>query len=295
MLSSFEQALLGALVIVLMIGMGATLDIESFRAVLKRPRGLVIGLLSQFGWMPLCAFVLSSALGLPNAIALSLIIVGCTPGGTTSNLFTYYARADLALSISMTVTSTAVAVVMMPLVLWIYASRFTSAAISVPFGKVVTTLVVVLVPVLIGIAIRRRSERWAKITEQIGSIAGVVVLLLLIGSGLLHNYNLLLSADWRMYVACIGLGAIGMGLGYLVAFAARLDVGARRAVALETGIQNSPLAIAIVIISFEPTRHLEMLRLPLMYALFVLVTSTMVSLFFRMRDRQGYVGSRAAI
>lgn len=295
MLSGFEQALLGVLVIVLMVGMGATLDIDSFRAVLRRPKGLLIGLLSQFGWMPLCAFALSKGLGLPNAVALSLVIVGCTPGGTTSNLFTYYSRADLALSISMTVASTAVAVVMMPLVLWIYATPFTTAAIKVPFGKVISTLVVVLVPVIIGVAIRRKSVRWATIIERVGSIAGIVVLLLLVGSGLLHNYNLLLSSDWRIYAACIGLGAIGMALGYAAARASRLEISACRAVALETGIQNSPLAIAIVIVSFAESLHLEMLRLPLMYALFVLLTSSIVTLVFRFRDKASYVAVRAEV
>lgn len=281
MLSGFEQALLAVLILVLMTGMGATLTPASFAEIVRRPRGVLIGLASQFGWMPLIAFALARSLELPADLAIGLIVVGCTPGGTTSNMFTYYARADLALSITMTATSTIVAVVAMPLTLYVYASGFTGEALTIPYGKIVQTLLVVLLPVALGMWIRSRSERAARITERVGSSSGIAVLVLLVVSSLVRNGGLLLDTSGRMYLAAIGLGILGLVLGYAAAAALKLDRPARRAVSLETGIQNSPLALGIIIASFAAAQHQRVMWLPLLYALFVLISSTFVTLWFR--------------
>ncbi|MCA9637098.1 MAG: bile acid:sodium symporter, partial [Myxococcales bacterium] len=153
MLSGFEQALLGILLIVLMMGLGATLSVANFREILRSPKGPLIGLASQYGWMPLVAFGLAKGLDLPPAMAVSLIVVGCTPGGTTSNLFTYYAKADVALSISMTALSSVAAIVLMPLTLAAYTGPFTDAEFAIPFKSIVVTLAVMLAPMAIGMAV----------------------------------------------------------------------------------------------------------------------------------------------
>lgn len=283
MLSGLEQALLALLLVVLMMGMGASLTVADFRAVLQRPRGPLIGLASQYGWMPLIAFVLARGLDLPNDQAISLIIVGCTPGGTTSNLFTYYARADVALSISMTAVSTIVAVVVMPLLLVVYASGFTDAALKVPYGNITTTLAVMLVPLGLGMAIRARWARAAAALEKVGSLSGIGVLALLIVTGLWHNGALLAQTTPAMYGAAIGLGVIGFGLGYLLAALLKLPQAGRRAIAFETGIQNSPLALGIILASFPAALHERMLWLPLLYALFVLLAASLLTLGWRLR------------
>ncbi len=281
MLTGLEKALLAILLIVLMTGMGSTLTVADFRNVLRRPKGVLIGLASQFGWMPLCAFGLATWLGLPEAMAISLLIVGCTPGGTTSNLYTYYARADLSLSISMTVMSTFTAFALMPLLLAFYIGQLGERTIEVPFGQLVVTLVLVLVPVCLGMWIRSRNPELARRVERIGGLSGIAVLALLIISGLVHNGHLLAKSSQEIYLAAIGLGVVGMGLGYVVARVLGLGPAQRRAVALETGIQNSPLAFGIIVLSFPEELHLEMLWLPLLYALFVLLTSLVVTLLMR--------------
>jgi len=281
MLSGLEQALLAALLVVLMMGMGASLTLADFRAVLKSPRGPLIGLASQYGWMPLIAFGLARALGLANDQAISLIIVGCTPGGTTSNLFTYYAKADVALSISMTALSTIVAVVVMPLLLIVYASSFTDAALKVPYGNITTTLAVMLAPLAIGMFVRARSPGAAAVLEKVGSLAGIGVLGLLIVTGLVRNGELLAQTTPAMYAAAIGLGVVGFGLGYLLASLMKVDRPGRRAIAFETGIQNSPLALGIILASFPAALHERMLWLPLLYALFVLLSASLLTLWWR--------------
>lgn len=283
MLSGPEKALLAILLIVLMTGMGATLEGKHIRDVLAKPRGVLVGLASQFGWMPLIATGLALALGLPNELALGLLIVGCTPGGTTSNLFAYFAKADVALSIAMTAISTVVAVVAMPGVLWLYGRTFTDSSFALPIKDIVVTLLLVLLPVALGMFVRSRSVVWAERVETLGSISGVGVLLLLIVSGLVNNNAIFALIPLGGYIAAISLGLVGMGLGYLAATFGGLGEPQRKAVALETGIQNSPLAIAIIIASFPEASQDVMLRLPLLYALCVLITSSGIAWGMRMR------------
>jgi bile acid transporter len=283
MLSPLEQVLLALLLVVLMVGMGATLTVDAFREVVRKPRGPLIGLASQFGWMPLIAFGLAHALALPPELAIGLIVVGCTPGGTTSNLFTYYARADLALSITMTALSSVAAVVLMPLALRVYAAPFSSATLAVPYTNIAATLALMLVPMGIGMAMRHRSPAAAARVERAGSVAGLAVLALLIGTGLVRNGHLLVESPPTVYAAALGLGVVGFGLGYLSARLGGLGPAARRAVAFETGIQNSPLALGILMTSFPAELHAQLLWLPLLYALFIILSSAALAAFLRTR------------
>ncbi|MFT3928420.1 MAG: hypothetical protein QM778_38180 [Myxococcales bacterium] len=291
MLGPLETALLGILLIVLMFGMGATLTPERFREVAREPKAVLIGLASQFGWMPLLAFLLAKGFELPASAAMGLVIMGTCPGGTTSNMFAYYARADVALSVSMTAASKLVAVVMMPVCLWLFARPFSSAEVTIPYGEVIKTLVVLLLPVALGMWLRRRrGEAFAQRAERVGGLAGICVLVMLVGASLFRNASLFSTITPSMYAASILLGVGGMLLGDLAARLFRLPTPQRRAVSLETGIQNSPLAFAIIATSFDGALEAEMLRLPLLYALFVLLEASLITLVYRSRP----AGSAAA-
>jgi predicted Na+-dependent transporter len=249
MLTTVQTILLAALLVVLMAGMGASLTMNDFHEVLRRPRGPLIGLLSQYGWMPLIAFGLCKVLGLPDDLAISLIVVGCTPGGTTSNLFTYFAGADVALSVSMTALSTIAAVVLMPLTLYVYASGYASAGLKIPYGNITTTLAVMLVPLALGMwcgraagggeggraGRRGRGARGARAADRHRAVQQ-------------HGDA---DGDHRDDVRG-GARARGAGLWLRLARGAcgGARVAQRRAVAFETGIQNSPLALGILIASF---------------------------------------------
>ncbi|MEM7158636.1 MAG: bile acid:sodium symporter family protein [Myxococcota bacterium] len=286
MLGPIEKAALAVLLLVLMAGMGAALSVEQFKQVARAPKGLLIGLASQFGWMPFIAWLLGRALGLDPLIALSLIVVGCTPGGTTSNLFAYYTRADLALSITMTVVSSVVAVVAMPSILYLYTRSLGLGSLEVPFGGIATTLALMLVPLSLGMWLRRRNPERAAKLERMGGLSGIAVLLLLIVSGLVRNRELLFTLPAAHVSAALALGVLGMTLGWLGARVLGLGVEQRRAVSFETGIQNSPLAIAVVIASFPEATSDRMLPIPLLYALLVLVSATLVTALLRRVDRQ---------
>jgi len=288
MLSPLETALIALLLVILMFGMGATLTVERFRDVVAHPRAVLIGLASQFGWMPLLAYLLSVSLSLPPEAALGLVIMGTCPGGTTSNMFTYYARADVALSVSMTAASKLVSVALMPVCLFLFATPFTHAssvagtALNIPYGDIVKTLAVLLLPVALGVWMRGRyGERFAQRAEKAGSLSGMLVLIMLVGVSVFRNAELFRTITPAMYAAAIGLGVCGMFLGDLAARVAKLPTPQRRAVSFETGIQNSPLAFAIIVTSFQPSVQTEMLKLPMLYALFVLIEASVVTLVVR--------------
>lgn len=285
MLSPVETALIAVLLIVLMFGMGATLTVERFRTVLRRPRAFLIGTASQFGFMPLVAYLLARGLALPDLAALGLVIMGMCPGGTTSNLFAHLARADVALSIAMTAASKLLGVVLMPICLALYARPFTSASMPIPYGDIVKTLVVLLVPVAIGMALRKRyGETFAKRAERAGSLAGLVVLVTLVALSVARNADLFATISPAMYTAAIALGATGMAFGAVVSRLAGLTRPEQRTVAFETGVQNSPLCFALLVTAFPSEEQLSLLALPLLYALFVLIEASLVTVAYRARD-----------
>jgi len=284
MVSGVEKALLALLLVVLMMGMGSTVDRAGVEGVVKRPRGVLIGLASQFGWMPLLAFLLAKVTQLGPEMALGLLVVGSTPGGTTSNLYAYLSKADVPLSIAMTAVSTVVAVVAMPAVLWLYGSGLTSDGFVLPLKDIATTLVLVLVPTAIGMGIRARSVAAAAIVEKVGTGAGVLVLAMLVGSALLNHWQTFLLIPAGGYVAAASLGLAGMGLGLGMSKLAGLDGAQARSVSLETGIQNSPLAFAVILATFPEEMQEQMLWIPLLYALFVLLNAAVVTVGFRWFD-----------
>ncbi|MEM7410219.1 MAG: bile acid:sodium symporter family protein [Myxococcota bacterium] len=280
-MQQLDQVLLALFLFLTMFGMGSTLSVPDFRRVLARPRALAIGVASQFVWMPFAAFLLARALGLPDALALGLIVMGCSSGGTTSNLFSYYAGADLALSIAMTVTSTVAALVLMPLALGIYTAPFTGDDLEVPYANVVSTLVAVLVPVAAGVWLRTRRPDWARRAERVGSLAGIAVLVLVFAVSVFRDHERITSFSAAEVFAGTALGPLGFVFGWLGARLLRVPGPQRRAICLETGIQNAPLAIGVIVVSFADAHAQEILRVPLLYGALVVPASAAVAVAFR--------------
>jgi BASS family bile acid:Na+ symporter len=280
MLSETETRLLGVMMIIIMLGMGASLTFKDFAIALRKPVGVAIGLLCQYGIMPLLAFLLAKALALPPAYAVGLILMGCMPGGTTSNIFAYFSKGTLSLSILMTISSTLVAIVMVPLTLAFYSSGI-EGDWQIPRENVVQVLFVLLVPTLIGIALRKWNANVGAVIEMLGGLLGVFVILFLIGSWVPRNGALLLETGLPVYAASIGLGLAGFTLGYLLSRGLRQDARRARTIALETGIQNGPLAVLIVLLTFSGTQQQQVLLIPVLYSLFIVLTSAAVTVWFR--------------
>ncbi len=297
MLTELETKLLGVMMMLIMFGMGASLTFRDFLIAFKKPKGVLIGLLCQYGIMPFLGYALAVILGLPPALAVGLILMGCMPGGTTSNIFTYFSKGVLALSIMMTSVSTLVAVVAVPALLELYSNLAgVSGAFKIPAENVAQVLVVLLVPTVLGMLLRKWNANIGAVVELMGGFLGVVVILFLIGSWVPRNYQLLLSTPWPVYFAAIGLGVIGMLLGYWLARLLRQDNNRSRTISLETGIQNGPLAVLIVTLTFTGTMQQEVLLIPVLYSLFIVITSSLVTYFYRGRsEREALARDQAKI
>jgi len=281
MLSGIEQTLLGLMIIVIMFGMGASLTPRDFRRALKRPQGVMIGICSQFGFMPLIAWSMAYLFNFTPEQAIGIILMGCIPGGTTSNIFTYFSKGDLALSITMTICSSLCAIVMTPLLLWSYASTFTTAEMQIPVKTIVITLISMLVPVLIAMQVRRKNANIAAISELLGGILGIVVIFFLIVSWVPRNSHILAITPPSVYAASILLGMFGFLFGYLISTKLKLGGKRSRTIALETGIQNGPLGMGIVLISFPQPLADSILFIPALYSLFIVVSAAAVTIIFR--------------
>ena len=281
MVSQTEQLLLALMIGVIMLGMGASLTWRDFRRAFKRPQAILIGFASQYGFMPLIGFTLAIVLNLPPALAIGLILIASMPGGSTSNIFTYFSKGDLALSVSMTTFSTLAAFVMTPLSLFIYGSRFITEEISVGMSSVISGLVVMLIPVLIGMFIRRRNANVGAVLEMMGGILGVVIILALIALWVPRNAPLLAETSWQVYIAAIGIGAFGFLFGFLASYFSRLGLRRSATISLETGIQNGPLALSIVLLSFSGPIADQIVFIPVLYSLFIVIISSLITIFYR--------------
>ncbi len=282
MLTELETRLLGVLMMVIMLGMGASLTFKDFRIAFRKPQGILVGLLCQYGIMPLLGYLMAVLIGLPPAVAVGLLLMGCMPGGTTSNIFTYFSKGTLALSIMMTVCSTMVAVLMVPLLLAFYGGLMkVPSEYVIPAANVAQVLVVLLVPTVIGIALRKWNPNVGAVIEMVGALLGVFVILFLIGSWVPRNWSLLMTTASPVYLAAIGLGILGMLLGYFLSRGLKQDKRRARTIALETGIQNGPLAVLIVTLTFTGTMQQQVLLIPVLYSLFIVITSSAVTVWFR--------------
>ena len=282
MLTDIETKLLGIMMMVIMLGMGASLTFKDFRIAFKKPQGILVGLLCQYGIMPFLGYALALVLGLPPALAIGLILMGCMPGGTTSNIFTYFSKGALALSIMMTICSTLVAVAMVPVLLSFYSGLSgLPTAYKVPAANVAQVLVVLIVPTLIGLFLRKWNANVGATIELVGGALGIFVILFLLVTWVPRNHQLLASTPWSVYAAAIGIGLVGMALGYALSLLLRQDPRRSRTIALETGIQNGPLGILIVVLTFKDELQQQVLLIPVLYSLFIVLSSTAVTLWFR--------------
>ncbi|MBC7291017.1 MAG: bile acid:sodium symporter [Actinotalea sp.] len=288
--TEFEQVMLVALVFVIMFGLGAGLTPRDFLSALRRPQGLLIGWVTQFGIMPFLAFVLVLVFLLPLPeeyaipVAIGALLMGAVPAGTTSNIFTYFSKGNLALSVMMTTNSTLWALLMTPLALVLYGSRFLPADsdLQIPTQNIVVTLVVLLVPVVIGMLIRRYNANVGAVLELMGGLVGVFFIVFLLVTWVPRNWRLLVITPIQVYAVAVLLGLLGITVAFLISKAIRLHPANARTVALETGIQNGPLAIAIVLLTFADSEALGILLLvPALYSLFIVLIATAVTLRFR--------------
>lgn len=280
MLTPIEEGLLAVMMIVIMLGMGSSLTFKDFRIAMRHPQAVGVGFASQYLFMPMIAFTLATIFGLTGPQTIGLVLMGCMPGGTTSNIFAYFSKSLLSLSIMMTVCSTIGAVFLVPILMELYTSGV-EGNLRIPPGEITGLLFVLLIPTFIGMWLRKKNPNRGAVTELVGGLIGVIVIVFLMVTWIPRNWRLLFETGFEVYASVILLGLIGFAFGYFFARTLKLDPRKARTVSLETGIQNGPLGALIVIMVFDGRIQQEILVMPVMYSLFIVITSTFATLYYR--------------
>lgn len=227
---------------VIMFGMGLTLTPPDFAIIAKRPVPVVIGVVAQYAIMPFLGWLVATVLGLPPALAAGVILVGCCPGGTASNVVSYLARGDVALSVAMTTVSTLLAPLLTPvLALWLAGQYMPVDAASMAWSIVQ----IVLFPVLLGLVVRLFLPGLVnKALPALPwiSVIAITVVVVAVVSG---SAKAIFAAGLLVLVAVILHNGLGYALGYAAARLCKLPVPARRTTAIEVGMQNSGLAAGL--------------------------------------------------
>ena len=232
---------------IIMFGMGLTLSPQDFKIVLSRPRDILIGCLTQFTVMPLLALGLTWAFSLPEELAIGVILVGCCPGGTASNVITYLAKGDLALSVGMTAASTLLAPLLTPLLVWLLAGTMVNVD---TLGMLMSIVYVVIAPIVCGLLCQRfLSSLTKRATPYLPAFSSVVIALL-VGIIVSHNADRLLTAGLLVVAVVVMHNLLGLGIGFTVGRLLRLQKPKCVALSIEVGMQNSGLASSLAVLHF---------------------------------------------
>ncbi|HEX9593175.1 MAG TPA: bile acid:sodium symporter family protein [bacterium] len=227
---------------VIMLGMGVTLRPEDFRAVVRHPLLVLLGITLQYTVMPALGWGLGYVYGLPTTFAVGLILVACCPGGTASNVIAFLARADVALSVTMTACSTLLAAVMTPtLTTLLVGSRVEVNAL----GLFVSTVQVVILPIAAGVLLNRFAPRLTQRILPVAPLVAVVMITLIVASIIGAGREPILAAGPPLILAVFTLHAGGFALGYLITRLQGRGVLAARTLSIEVGMQNSGLGVVL--------------------------------------------------
>ncbi|MBX2813424.1 MAG: bile acid:sodium symporter family protein [Myxococcales bacterium] len=245
----FETKLLIVpLIQVIMFGMGTTLSISDFTQVLKMPRPVLIGLVIQFGMMPVIGWGLAHGFGLTGHVAAGVILVGSCPGGVASNLITFLAKGNVALSVTMTACSTLVSPLLTPLLMDTLAGQF----VAIPFwGLMISILKMVILPIFLGVLVNqylKNRAAWLKDVLPVVSMLGIVVIIAIITS---LNHDAIRYIGLSLILVVVIHNMAGYLLGYWGARLFRLSERDARTVAIEVGLQNSGMATGLAISALD--------------------------------------------
>lgn len=232
---------------IIMLGMGMTMTVDDFKGVLQSPKAVLIGVVAQFVVMPGLAFILCKLFNLPPEIAVGVILVGCCPGGTASNVITYMAKGNVALSVACTSISTLLAPVLTPAIFYLLASQWLKIDAASMF---ISILQVVLLPIVIGLILRtwlkRQVESYIQVMPLVSVIAIVAIVAAIIGGSK--------AAIFQSGLLILAVVILHNGLGYLLGFTAarffKLPYADSKAIAVEVGMQNSGLGVALAAVHF---------------------------------------------
>ena len=232
---------------VIMFGMGLTLSPHDFHIVLSRPKDILIGCLAQFTVMPLLAWVLAWVFALPKELALGVMLVGCCPGGTASNVITYLAKGDLALSVGMTATSTLLAPILTPLLVWLLAGTMVDVD---TLGMLQSIVYVVIAPIIVGLLCQSFLPKLTKSVVPYLPAFSSIVIAYVVGIVVSHNADRLLVGGLIVILVVMMHNLLGLSTGFLIGKLLHIAKPKCVALSIEVGMQNSGLASSLAVLHF---------------------------------------------
>ena len=232
---------------IIMFGMGMTMTVDDFKGVLHSPKAVVIGVVAQFMLMPGLAYLMCQLFQLPPAIAIGVILVGCCPGGTASNVITYMAKGNTALSVACTSVSTILAPILTPAVFYLLASQWIEINALSMLGSI---LQVVLFPIILGLIVRSVLKQKVETYIQVMPLISVLAIVAIVAAIIAGSKTQILESG----LLILAVVALHNGLGYLLGFGAsrlfKLPYADSKAIAIEVGMQNSGLGVALAAVHF---------------------------------------------
>ncbi len=273
------QIVLPAALFIIMLGMGLALKPLDFKLVIAKPKAVFLGVLAQMLLLPSIAYLIIIMLNIEGALAIGLMILALCPGGTTSNLYTYLAKGDVALSVTLTSIVSLIAPFTVPLVLLVFMNFFLGAGekVDLPILKtIIQLLVITVLPISLGMLINHIKPNLALAAEKFVKIFSVAFLLLIVIGIVAKNINHMGSYFAQMGLASLLLNLICMLLGFSLAKLARLNLAQQKSIAIEVGFQNGTLAIVIALTLLQNT---EMAIAATCYSLLMFVTGAIFTFF----------------
>ena len=235
------------LLMLIMFGMGMTLKPEAFLFVFKRPLDILTGTLAQFIIMPLLAFAISKGLKLEAALAAGMILVGACPGGTASNVITYLAKGDVALSVAMTSVNTLLAPLLTPFITYMLLKTTVSVDVCAMFFSIIK---VVIVPVALGLMLNNFFEKACEKMTGFLPVFSIVCITLTVASVISHNALEIRRTGALILIAVMAHNLLGFLIGYLLGLLLKMAPEKKRTLAIEVGMQNSGLAVSLAKTAF---------------------------------------------
>ncbi|MBT2575304.1 bile acid:sodium symporter family protein [Bacillus sp. ISL-51] len=244
-ITSYMTVFLG----IIMFGMGLTLQADDFKELIRKPWHVVIGVFAQFTIMPLAAFGLAFGLHLPAEIAVGVVLVGCCPGGTASNVMTFLAKGNTALSVAVTTISTLLAPVLTPVLIMMFAKEW----LPVSFGSLFVSIIqAVLLPIVLGVIMKLFFKKQVAQAVHALPLVSVIGIVAIVSAVVSSNREHLLQSGLLIFSVVILHNGIGYLLGYLAAKLFKMDYSSQKAIAIEVGMQNSGLGAALATAHFSP-------------------------------------------
>ncbi|MFJ8236726.1 bile acid:sodium symporter family protein [Ureibacillus sp. NPDC094379] len=234
---------------IVMFGMGMTLKIDDFKLILQHPKGVIIGIISQFVVMPSLAFALAKIFNLPPEIAVGVILVGCCPGGTSSNVMTFLAKGNTALSVTITSCTTLLAPFVTPALIYFLASEWLPVSFISMFMSVVQ---VVLIPIILGIVAQFVFKPLVQKSIAILPTVSVVAIVMIVAGVVSGSRDKILETGLLIFAIVILHNGLGYLFGFLIAKAFKLNYEDQKAVSIEVGMQNSGLGAQLALTHFDP-------------------------------------------